>query len=68
MVSLSSPVVGKRNEFTKSMGEASYSVLINLRVKNITRIIIAHTNINNIRNKFDTLTDLVTGKRYSATF
>ena len=58
-----SPVEGgELNEFTKSMGETSYSVLKNLRVKNIKGIIIAHININSIRNKFDTLTDLVTGK------
>ena len=44
------------------MGETSYSVLKNLRVKNLNRIIIAHININSIRNKFDTLTDLVTAK------
>ena len=58
-----SPVEGsKLNEFTMSMGETSYLVLKNLRVKNINRIIIAHININSIKNKFDTLTDLVTGK------
>ena len=59
-----SPVEGgKLNEFTKLMGETSYSVLKNLRVKNINRFIIAHINsrINSIRKKFDTLTDLVTG-------
>ena len=58
-----SPVEGcKLNEFTKSMGETSYSILKNLRVKNINRIIIAHININSIRNKCATLSDLVTGK------
>ena len=58
-----SPVEGsKLNEFTKSMGDTSYSVLIKLRVKNINRITIAYININSIRNKFDTPTDLVTGK------
>ena len=39
-----------------------YSVLSNLRIKNINRILIAHLNINSLRYKFDMLSDIITGK------
>ena len=39
-----------------------YSVLSNLRIKNINRILIAHLNINSLRYKFDKLSDIITGK------
>ena len=36
--------------------------LKNIRLKNPTRLIFAHININSIRNKFDMLSDLIVGK------
>ena len=39
-----------------------YSILNDLRVKHIHRLIFAHININSIRNKFDMLADLIAGK------
>ena len=45
-----------------SADKVSYSILKELRVKNMNRIILAHININSIRYKFDILTDLVMGK------
>ena len=39
-----------------------YSILQNLRIKNIDKIIIGHLNINSIRNKFELFTDLVKGR------
>ena len=36
-----------------------YSLINKLRTENINRIIIAHLNINSIRNKFDMLSDIV---------
>ena len=44
-----------------SNDESAYSQLKLLRVKHFNRIIIAHLNINSIRNKFDTLSDLIQG-------
>ena len=40
----------------------SHSVLNNLRINNLNRIIFAHININSIRNKFDMLADMIAGK------
>ena len=40
----------------------AYNSLKELRVKNLNRVIVAHLNINSIRNKFDMLADLVSGK------
>ena len=39
-----------------------YSVLNHIRAKNIHRVIISHLNINSIRNKFVTLSDIVKNK------
>ena len=39
-----------------------YSIVNKLRIDNINRIIIAHLNINSIRNKIDMLSDIVTDK------
>ena len=39
-----------------------YSILHNLRIKNINKIIIAHLNINSLRYKFDILSDIIVGK------
>ena len=40
----------------------SHYVLNNLRINNLNRIIFAHININSIRNKFDMLADMITGR------
>ena len=37
----------------------SFSLLINLRIKNPKNIIFFYININSIRNKFDNLCDLI---------
>ena len=56
-------MVGEQpNDPCQSADKASYSILKTLRTKNINRIILAHLNINSIRNKFDLLTALVMGK------
>ena len=39
-----------------------YSIIDKLRVDNVNKIIIAHLNINSIRNKFDMLSDIVKNK------
>ena len=39
-----------------------YAILRNLRVKNVDKIIIGHLNINSIRNKFESLADLITDR------
>ena len=44
-----------------SADERPFFVLKSLRAKNLNRIIIAHININSIRNKFDILSDLFVG-------
>ena len=36
-----------------------YTILQNLRIKNVDKIIFGHLNINSVRNKFDVLMDLV---------
>ena len=40
-------------------GSSSYTVLNDLRVKNVNRIMFAHININSVRNKFEMIADLV---------
>ena len=40
-------------------GSTSYTVLNDLRVKNVNRIMFAHININSIRNKFEMIAYLV---------
>ena len=40
----------------------AYSKLNNLRVANVNRIILAHININSLRNKFSMLSDMVVDK------
>ena len=40
----------------------AHSILNELRGRNVNRIIIAHLNINSIRNKFDVLAELITRK------
>ena len=39
--------------------DSPYSILQNLRVKNVDKIIIGHININSIRHKFEMLADLI---------
>ena len=39
-----------------------YSTLNKLRCNNLNRIIVAHVNINSVRNKFVLLKDMITGK------
>ena len=38
------------------------NILNGIRKNNLNRVIIAHLNINSIRNKIDTLADMITGK------
>ena len=42
--------------------DSSYTILQNLRLKNVDKIIIGHININSIRNKIHLLADLIRGK------
>ena len=46
----------------RAENESPYSILQNLRVKNVDKIILGHININSIRNKFDLFMDLVKDK------
>ena len=39
--------------------DSPYSILQNLRVKNVDKILFGHININSVRNKFDLLADLI---------
>ena len=39
-----------------------YTILNDLRIKNLNRIIIAHLNINNLRNKIGMLSDIIVNK------
>ena len=39
-----------------------YSIINKLRIENINRVIIAHLNINSLRNKFDMLADIMAEK------
>ena len=39
-----------------------YAALSNLRINNINNIIVAHLNINSFRNKFEMLSDFMSGK------
>ena len=41
--------------------ESPYTLLQNLRVKNIDRILLGHINLNSIRHKFHMITDLIKG-------
>ena len=45
-----------------NLGVKQNSTLKELRLKNLHRIIIGHLNVNSIRNKFDTVFDLIQGK------
>ena len=51
-------------EFNNNVPDESnpYSILNDIRVKNMNRVIFAHININSIRNKFNMLADLIAGK------
>ena len=51
-----------RNNHNKPENPTPYSILNDLRVKNLHRLIFAHININSILNKFDMLADLIVGK------
>ena len=42
--------------------DSPYTILRDLRLKNVQKIIIGHININSIRNKFDLLADLIKDK------
>ena len=54
-------VLDHENVNTISEGNA-YTALKELRLKNLNRVIVAHLNINSIRNKIDMLADLISGK------
>ena len=49
-------------EIDDTCTESPYTILRSLRVKNIDRILIGHINLNSIRHKFDTISDLIKGK------
>ena len=42
--------------------DSPYTILQNLRLKNVDKIIIGHININSIRNKIHLLSDMISGK------
>ena len=56
------PCVAPSNNTYANSGESPYSILNNLRIKNSSRIILGHPNLNSIRNKFDMVSDLISGK------
>ena len=45
-----------------STQEEPFSVLTNLKLRNVNRILCAQININSIRNKFDQLKSMISGK------
>ena len=45
-----------------STQEEPFSVLTNLKLRNVNRILCAQSNINSIRNKFDQLKSMISGK------
>jgi hypothetical protein len=49
------------DEIENSSREADFSELKSIRAKNVNRLIIAHLNINSIRNKFDLLASNISG-------
>ena len=49
-------------EETNNDEDSPLSILQNLRLKNVDKIIIGHININSIRNKIDMLADLIRGR------
>ena len=50
-----------QNEITNDLNESidSFQELRKLRIRNIGRLIIGNLNINSIRNKFDSLSEMV---------
>ena len=52
------PSEAPSNNAYANSGESPYSILNNLRIKNSSRIILGHLNVNSIRNKFDMVSDL----------
>ena len=57
-VSLNTP----SNTQTQNIELNSYTSLNDLRCKNMNKIIFGQLNINSIRNKFDILKDMISGK------
>ena len=53
---------GKTSNVTIANNKDIYTILNEIRVQNIHRIIIGHLNINSIRNKFDALSDIIKNK------
>ena len=51
------PVMYRNDEI--SMESSPYSILKDLRLKNINRVIVGHININSMRNKFHMLYDMI---------
>ena len=56
------PSEAPSNNTYANSGESPYSILNNLRIKNSSRIILGHLNVNSSRNKFDMVSDLISGK------
>ena len=63
---LESSVISNNNtlvsEEMSSDKESPSTILQNLRLKNVDKIIIGHININSIRNKIDMLADIIRGR------
>ena len=53
------PSEAPSNNTYANSGESPYSILNNLRIKNSSRIILGHLNVNSIQNKFDMVSDLI---------
>ena len=51
----------KLKAFNKFSSHCSFSTLKSVRRKHLSHIILAHLNINSLRNKFDTLVDQIQG-------
>ena len=64
-VSNDSTVIGNvtsSSEVTGNDKDLPHSILQNLRLKNVNKIIIGHININSIRNKIHLLADMIMGR------
>ena len=55
-------VIDGTNSEMSSDNESPHSILHNLRLKNVNRVIIGHININSVRNKINLLADMIRGR------
>ena len=49
------------SKLTETPDDVIFKSLKDVRIKNLNRIILAHLNINSVRNKFDLLVDQIKG-------